>query len=258
MSDNTLTAAQVATLGGDSKVDVIRVASVTLDQTQYTAASAKLSAADAITVADSNITGAQAVALGADAKVDVINATDNVISLTYAQYTALNAAGLSKVHWSDTVAITATLTQDTISSANIAGTMQVEYTLGTQTTTFEFDDVGDDGILNAGDTWTAASAGSVDVLTFNAGDVLDLSAFGLNSGERSGAALFDGDTRTVDDQTFSQVRGNYVNGVFTYNAGGADLLVLWDSNTTGGSVVQSGVVLDNFGGSLTAGLTLLG
>jgi hypothetical protein len=268
--------ANLVALLADAKVDNIdstqdgTAITLTAAQAIVAANTAKLAVGDTVHLIDTNISGANAVTAGADAKIDVINATDNLISLTHAQYTSLNAAGLTKVDATDTVAITATQQADSVSTANINGVMKMIYTLGTQTTTFEFDDVGDSGDLTNGvDTFQAANVASVDALTFAANDVLDLTAFALSSGQRAATAVFDGDTRTVDDQTFALVRGNWDadgadntantadDGVFTYSTTGNALLVLWDSNTVGGTVVQSGVVLTGVT-SLLAGTTILG
>jgi hypothetical protein len=264
-----MTVAQInAVVSGIAKVDAVNNTdggggAVTLTVGQFTSLqSITNDLNDVINIVDTGaaIAAGSTVLAAQNAKIDTINANDNAINLTYAQYSTLNTNVLGKnADVQDAVAITATQTQDTINTANINGAMKVIYTLGTQTTTFEFDDVGDSGTLTNGDTWTAANLNSVDVLNFVGTDVLDLTAFALSSGERSSTAVFRGDTRTVDDQTFAMARGAYNagNGVFTYDAAGAQLLVLWDSNDVGGTVVQSGVVLTGVT-SLLAGTTILG
>jgi hypothetical protein len=262
-------------VSGVAKVDTVNNTdggggAVSLTVVQFTSLQSLMNDAgnDVINIVDTGaaIAAGSTVLAAQHAKIDTINANDDLINLTYAQYSTLNTNVLVKNNAAqDAVSITATQTQDTISTANIAGVMKMIYTLGTQTTTFEFDDVGDSGSLtefvngvSQADTWTAANAASVDVLAFGGADILDLTAFALNSGERAAVAVFDGDTRTIDDQTFSLIRGDYAGGVFTYDTvSPTALLVLWDSNIVGGTVVQSGVVLTGVT-SLQAGATILG
>ena len=110
MTDDGLTAAQIATLGADTKVDTIRVAAATLDLTQYNAAKDKLSADDAITVDDNTLTGAQIATLGADPKVDTIR--DSSQSLTLEQYTAAK----DKLNAADAI----TISDNTLTASDIA------------------------------------------------------------------------------------------------------------------------------------------
>jgi hypothetical protein len=94
VTDATLTASEVATLGADAKVDTIRVTTLTVDKTQYAAASAKLNASDTITVTDATLTASEVATLGADAKVDTIALSAGAataISLNKAQYDAATA-----------------------------------------------------------------------------------------------------------------------------------------------------------------------
>jgi hypothetical protein len=276
-----MTVAQInAVVSGVAKVDNVNNTdggggAVSLTVSQFSSLQSLMNDAgnDVINIVDTGaaIAAGSTVLAAQHTKIDTINANDDLINLTYAQYSTLNTNVLAKNNAAqDAVSITATQTQDTVSSANIAGVMKMIYTLGTQTTTFEFDDVGDSGDLTSGaDTFQAANVASVDALTFAANDVLDLTAFALSSGQRAATAVFDGDTRTVDDQTFALVRGNWDadgadntantadDGMFTYNTTGNALLVLWDSNTVGGTVVQSGVVLTGVT-SLLAGDTILG
>ncbi|MCO8171018.1 DUF4214 domain-containing protein [Pseudomonas sp. 21LCFQ02] len=89
VNDNTLTDADIATLGGDPNVTFIRAATQVLDKTQYAAASAKLNSADSITVVDNSLTAAEVAVLGADAKVDDIGVTPLTLDAT--QFTAAGA-----------------------------------------------------------------------------------------------------------------------------------------------------------------------
>jgi hypothetical protein len=258
------TQAEVDALQALARVDAIDITAggaVTLSQASALAAT-KLGTNGTVTVAEATISGASAISLAALNYVDVIDAGNNRISLTYAEYTSLNGAALAKVSNTDTVVVAATNSQDTISTTNVQGVLEVVYSLGTQTTTFTFEDNGDSGTFNDGDFFTAGNASSVDVLTFTqAVDVLNLDAFDLVSGERAASAVFRGDTRTVDDQTFSLVKGDYNagTGVFTVNqAAGTQLLVLFDSNGTGGSVVQSGIVITGATSLLNGSTLFLG
>ena len=99
VSDGTLSAAEIATLGIDTKVDTIRAATQSLTKVQYAAASAKLDAADTISVVDSSLTAAEIALLGVDSKVDIIRAATQV--LTKAQYAAASA----KLDATDTISV---------------------------------------------------------------------------------------------------------------------------------------------------------
>ena len=110
VSDNTLTGAQAAILGADANVDSIRVASLTLTNAQYTAASAKLNSLDTIIVNDNTLTGATAALLGADGKIDSIRTAALTVDKT--QYAAVSA----KLNAADSI----TVSDNTLTAAQIA------------------------------------------------------------------------------------------------------------------------------------------
>jgi hypothetical protein len=110
VSDVTLLAAEIATLGTDTKVDTIRAATQVLTKVQYAAASAKLDAADTISVVDSSLTAAEIALLGADSKVDNIGAA--VQALTKVQYAAASA----KLNTVDVISVI----DDSLTAAEIA------------------------------------------------------------------------------------------------------------------------------------------
>ena len=109
VSDNSLTGAQIATLGGDPKIDFIRAATQTLTSAQYAAASAKLSADDTITVDEDILTAAQIVSLSGQANVDTVVTLTALLNKT--QY----AAAKAKLD-----AGTVTVSDDTLTGAEIA------------------------------------------------------------------------------------------------------------------------------------------
>jgi len=109
VSDNSLTGAQIATLGDDPKVDFIRAATQTLTSAQYAAASAKLSADDTITVDEDILTAAQIVSLSGQANVDTVVTLTALLNKT--QY----AAAKAKLD-----AGTVTVSDDTLTGAEIA------------------------------------------------------------------------------------------------------------------------------------------
>jgi len=82
VNDSTLLAAEIATLGADTKIDAIRAATQILDKAQYAAASAKLNTADSITVTDNSLDAASIATLGADTKVDFIRAATQTLDTT--------------------------------------------------------------------------------------------------------------------------------------------------------------------------------
>ena len=87
MSDDTLTATDIATLGADGKVDTIVFTTPrTLTNAQFAAASTKLSTDQNITISDEALSGEDVAALGTNDKVDTIR--DSSQTLTLAQYTA--------------------------------------------------------------------------------------------------------------------------------------------------------------------------
>jgi len=110
VSDATLLASEIATLGADTKVDTIRAATQVLTKTQYAAASAKLDAADTISVIDNSLTAVEIALLGADSKVDNIGAA--VQALTKVQYAAASA----KLNTVDIISVI----DDSLTAAQIA------------------------------------------------------------------------------------------------------------------------------------------
>jgi len=92
VNDSTLTAAEINTLGSDSKEDYIRAATQSLDGSQFTAAAAKLSTLDTITVTDTStaLTGAlTSLVAGVVDTIDVTTADGDDLNLTSAQFTTL-------------------------------------------------------------------------------------------------------------------------------------------------------------------------
>ncbi len=133
----------------------------------------------------------------------------------------------------------ATTSADTIdlSTGFNAGTHTIKYTAGNQASSAAFTDVAGAALANT-DTFTLS--GAVDVLTFMNGDALDLSAFGLLA--QSSNAQFSTTGTKVGDGEYKLVVGSWAANVFTANAAGSDLLVVWDANSTT-SVSQVAVVI---------------
>ncbi|EPL9726795.1 DUF4214 domain-containing protein [Pseudomonas aeruginosa] len=99
IKDDTMTAAQIAEYGVDSRVSSIRVENQVLSKSQYEAAKDKLNSNDTIIVVDNTLTESEVLTLGADGKVDDIGVSPLTISVATFQ-----AAG-AKLRSIDTINI---------------------------------------------------------------------------------------------------------------------------------------------------------
>ena len=244
------TAAAITALASDAKVDEIDTAdnTLTINSAQAVAADSKLVTGDAVTVSDTaaNIV-TNLTALASSTKVDTLDASDNTWNLSATQFATLTGATNAVVAASDTVRVTASTGADTfdLNDANLGtATLNVVYTAANQAKVGVIADVAVGGGLNDTDTITFASA--VDSITnFTvATDKLDLSAFNVVQAAQG---------LTLADGTYFIVQGTATSStVFTADSVGTDTLVVWDGNTTGGSVTIVGTVLTGVGGTFSA------
>ncbi|MFI3137979.1 MAG: Calx-beta domain-containing protein, partial [Methylococcaceae bacterium] len=102
INSKTLTAAQVATLGLDAKVDIIRVPSAKLNVSQFNAAAAKLQTADKITIVDTSaVIQSNLSTLLADPKIDAINSSQDAVAIKLTVAQAINSANVVKLQTAD-------------------------------------------------------------------------------------------------------------------------------------------------------------
>ena len=173
---------------------------------------------------------------------------DNMYTVTYAQYQAVETAGVT-FDATDIVGVYATGGADTIDSSQFDGTMKVVYspTVGSPAATWSFqeDGGGTTPPLDANDYWTTGGSTSVDVVTVDANDVIDLTDYALTS-RAINSDVFTGTGTKLGNGQWAVVKGTWDSGAdrFHYDTTGDDVLVLWDADTTASSS-QVGVVLDS-------------
>ena len=256
----------------DNQAQLQTGAAVTATLTAGIAAATDLNAINAATTTAvdalliTSVTGAVADLItafeaGVAAEITFGPAADATVTgaSTITQLNTLNATAVDVITFGT---VNATTTPDVIDLDNgdfNAAAHTVVYTAGNQTVTFDFLDNDpaldpNENVLSTGDTFTAA--GAADVINFSGLDILDLTAFNLGS-LANAAFTYTSDLATIGDNVWTTVRGDWLAGIFTVDlVGGADVLVVWDSNATGGIQTQSAVVITGVT-SLAQGSTIL-
>ncbi len=243
-----LSAAQITALANVDKFDASTAMTLTLAQAQ--AMGVKQETTDTVTVTASGsavaaLTTTQVSDL-ATWGTDTINLDDNQATMSESAYAAFKTnAGSMAFASGDRVTIQGAVGGNTLNFGG--GDVTLTYTSGAQASIVTFDDQVTPTALADTDLFNLSS---VDLITtFDAGDKINLAAFGLSG--QAQLTDFTTDFSVLRDGSYLIVNGTWTagagtSGSFAASSSGTDSLVLFDANTgTGNTAINMvGVVVD--------------